>query len=80
MESFDNRFTSQVDFKLENVLVSLHFLKTMGLGPFGASAPLFLRNGELLGHSPIHNALACGSGIINISVNTTVPWAFYKSR
>ena len=44
-----------VDFKLENVLVSLHSLKTMGLGPFGASAPLFLRNGELLGHSPIHN-------------------------
>jgi hypothetical protein len=42
-----------VDFKLENVLVSLHSLKTMGLGPFGASAPLFLRNGELLGHSPI---------------------------
>jgi hypothetical protein len=35
-----------VDFKLENVLVSLHFLKTM--------APLFLRNGELLGHSPMH--------------------------
>jgi hypothetical protein len=27
----------------------------MGLGPFGVSAPLFLRNGELLGHSPIHN-------------------------
>ena len=43
-----------VDFKLENVLVSLHSLKTMGLGPFGASVPLFLRNGELLGHSPIH--------------------------
>ena len=41
-------------FKLENVLVSLHSLKTMGLGPFGASTPLFLRNGELLGHSPIH--------------------------
>ena len=41
-----------VDFKLENVLVSLHSLKTMGLG---ASAPLFLRNAELLGHSPIHN-------------------------
>ena len=37
-----------VDFKLENVLVSLHSLKTMG------SAPLFLRNGELLRHSPIH--------------------------
>jgi hypothetical protein len=34
-----------VDFKLENVLVSLHSLKTMGL--------LILRNGELLGHSPI---------------------------
>ena len=30
-----------VDFKLENILVSLHFLKTMGLGPFGASDPLF---------------------------------------
>jgi hypothetical protein len=44
-----------VDFKLENVLVSLHSLKTMGLAPFGASAPLFLRNGELLGHSPILN-------------------------
>ena len=25
----------------------------MGLSPFGTSAPLFLRNGELLGHSPI---------------------------
>jgi hypothetical protein len=44
-----------VDFKLENVLVSLHSFKTMGLGPFGASTPLFLRNGELLGHSPIRN-------------------------
>jgi hypothetical protein len=44
-----------VDFKLENVLVSLHSLKTMGLGPFGDSPPLFLRNGELLGHSPMHN-------------------------
>ena len=43
-----------VDFKLENVIVSLHSLKTMGLAPFGASVPLFLRNGELLGHSPIH--------------------------
>ena len=44
-----------VDFKLENVLLSPHSLKTMGLGSFGASASLFLRNGELLGHSPIHN-------------------------
>ena len=44
-----------VDFMLENVLVSLHSLKTMGLEPIGASPPLFLRNGELLGHSPIHN-------------------------
>ena len=43
-----------VDFKLENVLVSLHSLKTMGLAPFGALAPLSLRNGELLGHSSIH--------------------------
>jgi hypothetical protein len=42
MESLDNRFTSQVD-------------KTMGLASFRASAPLVLRNGELLGHSPIHN-------------------------
>ena len=42
-----------VHFKLENVLVSPHSIKTMGLGPFRASAPLFLRNGELLGHSPI---------------------------
>jgi hypothetical protein len=46
-----------VDFKLENVLVSLHSLKTMGLGSFGASAPLSLRNGELLGHSPIHKTV-----------------------
>jgi hypothetical protein len=30
-----------VEFKLGNVLVSLHSLITMGLGPFGASAPLF---------------------------------------
>jgi hypothetical protein len=51
MESFDNRFTQWVDFKLENVLASLHSLKTMGLGHFGLSAPIFLRNGELLGHS-----------------------------
>ena len=40
-----------VDLKLENVLVSLHSLKTMGLG-----APLFLRNRELLRHSPILNS------------------------
>ena len=39
-----------VDFKLENVLVSLHSLKKW------ASAPLFFRNGELLGHSPIRNS------------------------
>jgi hypothetical protein len=32
-----------VDFKLENVLVSLHSLKTMGIGPFGVSDPLFVR-------------------------------------
>jgi hypothetical protein len=44
-----------VDFKLENVLVSLHSLETMGLGLFGSSAPLVLRNGELLEHSPIRN-------------------------
>ena len=50
-----------VDVKLENVLVSLHSLKTMGLSPFGASAPLFLWNGELLGHSPIRNICAMKS-------------------
>ena len=38
-----------VDFKLENVLVSLHSLKK-----------LFLRNGEMLGHSPIRNIFMCG--------------------
>jgi hypothetical protein len=43
-----------VDFKLENVLVSLNSLKTMGLAPFGALAPLYLRTGELPGHSPMH--------------------------
>jgi hypothetical protein len=26
------------------------------------------------------NALSCGSGIVSVSVNTTVPWAVYKSR
>ena len=40
-----------VDFKFENVIVSLHSLKTMGLGHFGGS--IILRNGELLGHSPM---------------------------
>ena len=53
-----------VDFNLESVLVSLHSLKTMGLGPFWASAPLFLRNGELLGHSPILKIL------IRLKLNT----------
>ena len=48
-----------VDFKLENVLVSLHSLKTMGIGLFGASAPLYLRNGELLEHSPMRNIQGC---------------------
>ena len=72
-----------VDFKLENVLVSLHSLKTMGLGPFGASAPLFLRNGESLGHSPIHPmvmmicSLYCNTNIImtkaNINVQFVIP-------
>ena len=28
----------------------------------------------------IDNALGCDLGIINVSVNTTVPWAVYKSR
>ena len=54
----------RVAFKLENVLVSLHSLKTMDVGPFGASAPLSLRNIELLGHSPIH--------ILQTSINLLV--------
>jgi hypothetical protein len=50
-----------VDFKLENVLVSLHSLKTMG------SALLFVRNGELLGHSPIlHICIAVGDPVIEM--------------
>jgi hypothetical protein len=40
-----------VDFKLENVLVSLHSLKTMCLEA--------RRNGELLGHSPIQTHQLC---------------------
>jgi hypothetical protein len=30
-----------VDFKLENILISLHSLKTMGLAPFGARLHYF---------------------------------------
>ena len=44
-----------MEFKLENVLVSLNSYKNDGPRHQGASAPLFLRNGELFGHSPIHN-------------------------
>jgi hypothetical protein len=40
-----------MDFKFENVIVSLHSLKTMGFGHFGGS--IILRNGELLEHSPM---------------------------
>ena len=62
-----------MDFKLENVLLSLHSLKTMGLGPFGISAPLFLRNGELLGHSPIHNFKTVPRAlIVNVSTHDQV--------
>ena len=32
------------------------FLKNNGFGPYGASATLFLRNGELLGHSHIRKS------------------------
>jgi hypothetical protein len=62
-----------VDFKLENVLVSLHSLKTMGFGPFGASAPLFLRNGELLGHSPIRNGVVDGRKVYKAGLTPTTP-------
>ena len=43
-------YTVKVYFKWVNVLVSLHSLKAMCLGPFGASAPLLLRNGAILVH------------------------------
>ena len=36
-----------------NVLVSLHSLKTMELGPLRGRGPLFSRSGAILGHSPI---------------------------
>ena len=63
-----------VDFKLENVLVSLHSLKTMGRGPFGAAAPLYLRNGELLGHSPIRN---CSLGELDLAEKRIIlHWSF----
>ena len=32
----------------------------MALGPFGASCPLFFRNGQILGLSPIHNTYLDG--------------------
>jgi hypothetical protein len=64
-----------VDFKLENVLVSLHSLKTMGLGPFGASAPLSLRNGDLLGHSPIQKLnTKCSFGNISLWIRSNSPF------
>jgi hypothetical protein len=47
MESFDNRFTSQVDFEFKST--SILFKLDLDLFPPLASAPLFLRNGELLG-------------------------------
>ena len=43
-------YTVKVYFKWVNVLVSLHSLKAMCLGPFGAPAPLLLRNGAILVH------------------------------
>jgi hypothetical protein len=55
---------------MENVLVSLHSLKTMGPEPFGASATLFLRNGELLGHSPIPNVFYFVFSVINAPINS----------
>jgi hypothetical protein len=46
------------------------FLKTMGLGNLGASAPLFLRNGELLGHShmPILLSEVIGTYIVTFVI------------
>jgi hypothetical protein len=37
-----------VEFKLENVLVSLHSLKRMSLGAFGAPAPLILKEWRVM--------------------------------
>ena len=42
----------KVYFKLEEILVSVHSWKIMGLGP---SSPLFFRNGQILGLSPVHS-------------------------
>jgi hypothetical protein len=42
----------------------------MGHGYFGTSAPLFLRNGELLGHSPIHNMATDGQLISKVVHNS----------
>ena len=44
-----------VYFKSEKVLISVLSWKIMTLCPFGASSPLFFRNGQILGLSPIRN-------------------------
>ena len=47
----------EVYFKSEKVLVYVHSWKIMWLDPFGTSSPLFFRNGQTLGLSPIHKIL-----------------------
>jgi hypothetical protein len=47
-----------VDFKLENILVSLHSLKTMGLGS------IIFKEWRVTWHSPIHNVLVCPVRIV----------------
>jgi hypothetical protein len=66
MESFDNRFTSQLDFnfflrpfhwtgKNKGKLIKYNgWILSWRMSSY-LSIPLFLRNGELLGYSPIHN-------------------------
>ena len=62
-----------VDFKLENVLIS-PFLKNNGPLALRGLGLFFLRDGKLLGHSPIHNTqinysqavYLFGNSIVNI--------------
>ena len=64
------------DFLLEIILFAIFYckwpcidplLKTMNLGPLCGLGPLFLRNGAILGHSPIHNR-CCITILVQISL------------
>jgi hypothetical protein len=59
-----------VDFKLENVLASLHSLKNNG------SRLHYFEGMELLGHSPIHNVQDC----IAVFMITLFAWLYVYSH